>query len=92
MKKNLKIVGSLVFLLSVFNGVAQTDEKPVLERYSSSSSQNKEVSNVVPELSKGSINTTTNKSSSGTSEQLVTPELKRYDAQPVKKEEPKKSN
>lgn len=93
MKKNLKIVGSLVFLLSVFNGVAQTDEKPVLERYSSSSSQNKEVSNVVPELKRSSVDpVTTNKNSSGSSEQVVTPELKRYDAQPVKKEEPKKSN
>lgn len=93
MKKNLKIVVSLVFLVSVFNGVAQTDEKPVLERYSSSSSQqNKEESNVVPELKKSSVNTTTSNRNSSETVQLVVPELKRFDSQPTKNEQPKKSN
>lgn len=93
MKKNLKIVVSLVFVLSVFNGVAQTDEKPVLERYSSSKSQkNKEESNVVPELKKSSVNTTNNRNGNESSEQLVAPQLKRADFQPTTNEQPKKSN
>lgn len=80
----------MVFLLSVFNGLAQTDEKPVLERYSSSTSEkNKEESNVVPELKRSDVSTTNNTSRSNTTEQLIVPELKRSDSQPTKKEQPK---
>ena len=78
--------------MSVFNGVAQTDEKPVLERYSSSSLQmNKEEPSVVPELKKSSVNTTNNKNSNESREQLIVPQLKRFDAQEIKKEQPKNS-
>ena len=92
MKKHyFKIIVSLIFLLSVFNGVSQNDQ-PVLERYSSTSSQkNKEEASVVPELKKSSVNITSNKNSSNSLEQLNAPQLKRSDYSEIRKEQPKNS-
>jgi hypothetical protein len=91
MRKNFfKIAISLVFSVSVFNGTAQTEEKPVLERHSSSSQMNKEEPFGAPELKKNSLEV--NKNSNDFREQAIAPELKRFDSSPtIKKEQPKNS-
>ena len=93
-KQYLKIAAVVVFTWSAFNCVAQSDEKPVLERQSVSLSQkNKEVSVAAPELKKSSIDVTNNnKSSNDFSEQLNASQLKRSDYSNIKREQPKKSN
>jgi hypothetical protein len=90
-KQYFKIMVSAVFVLSVYGGVAQTDQ-PILERYSSSPKQKTiEESSVQPELSRSSVVATINKNSSDSLERLNTPELKRYESSPVRKEQPKNS-
>ena len=89
-KQYFKIIVSVIFILSVFNGVAQND-KPTLERYSSSIQKNIEEPSVVPELQKSSVNITKNKNSSDSLAQLNVPELKRVDYSENRKEQPKNS-
>ncbi len=90
-KQYFKIIVSVIFILSVFNGVAQNDQ-PVLERHSSSSvQQNKEEASVQPELKKSSVVITSNKNSSDSLAQLNVPEVKRTDYSGIRKEQPKNS-
>ena len=92
MKRNyFKIAVSVVFLVSVFNGEAQTDEKPVLERHSSSPQKNVEEFSAVPDLQKSSVIVTKNKNSSDSLALLNVPELKRVDYSENRKEQPKNS-
>lgn len=79
-------------MLSVFNGAAQSDEKPVLERHSVSTSQkNTDEPTPEAELKKNSITITKNKNASDSLQQLNASQLKRSDYSDIRKEQPKNS-
>lgn len=81
-----EIVVSAAFLFSALEGMAQTADKPVLERHSSSSSSQKMKDMPTPELKKNSASVSMNKSTADSLQQLNPPQLKKADYSSGQKE------
>jgi hypothetical protein len=83
MKAYFKIATSIVFLLLAFQGIAQTDDKPVLAKHSIS--QKAKDDNASHDLQKNAVSVTMKKSTIDSIQQQNPPQLKRSSSRKTKK-------
>jgi hypothetical protein len=84
MKTYFKIAASIVFFLSAIQGIAQTDDKPVLARHAIS--QKPKDNNVSRVLEKNAVSVTMSKSTIDSIQQLNPPQLKRSSGKKMNKD------
>jgi hypothetical protein len=84
MKTYFKIATSIVFLLSAFQGIAQTDDKPVLAKHTKASKPENTTDSHV--LAKNALSVTMSKSTMDSLQQVNPPQLKRSSGRKMNKE------